>query len=361
MASMTTEELNCVIFVQDTEGHPRQLDDDDNVAPLKIDQRDPPSSYADGPFSPLSPTSPYGYPVSEEQFRYTLGGGENIPFSRSRRSSETALPAPFPPSYTRDRSASVHGHRRHVSSPNSPLAVSGSGPLYNDFLSAPPLHQRQSQPSLQVITDIPFGFHTPPPCSASPGLTPASSVSSPFESPEEFRPQSSGGYSDHSDFAPPHKSNGVDDPYQSSTSLLLQSDPPRGRTLWRFDDDYLTPGPDSRSLSLVSMPNINIDSDFFGLRSPSVAPSTHSDGGLDLASLELNPGVGTSDIFGDIPEQQSSHSVTDTSLPPTPYREQVASDAVARASQSRRTNAANYVSKHNLRSNSSSVFVWFLR
>ncbi|PBK75928.1 hypothetical protein ARMSODRAFT_415919 [Armillaria solidipes] len=296
-----------------------------------------------------------------------MDGGQNIPLGRARRSSETALTAVFPPSFgARDRSASVNGHQRHLSSPATPFAVNRNESFpYSDFLT-PPLYQRHPQPSLQVNTDIPFGFCSPPPGSASPGLTPASSVSSPFASPEEYRPQSSGGYSDHSDLSvvsPPHESNVVDNPYQPSTSLLLHPEDSRGRTLWRLDDDYLTPGSNSRSLSLVSMPNLDdLDHDFFNvIRSPSVAPSTHSDSGIDssdiLAHLDLNPSVVTSDIFGDISEQQTSRLVTDASLSPTSYREQVASDAVARASQSRRTNAANYTcpechqtftAKHNL-------------
>ncbi|KAK0446201.1 hypothetical protein EV421DRAFT_1792990 [Armillaria borealis] len=360
MAGMT-EDISCQIFIEDAEGHHQQLDDDD----LR-DQHDSSSSYTDGSISPLSPASPYGYPVSEEPPRY-MDGGQNIPLGRTRRSSETALTAVFPPSFgARDRSASVNGHQRHLSSPATPFAVNRNESFpYSDFLT-PPLYQRHPQPSLQVNTDIPFGFCSPPPGSASPGLTPASSVSSSFASPEEYRPQSSGGYSDHSDLSvvsPPHESNVVDNPYQPSTSLLLHPEDSRGRTLWRLDDDYLTPGSNSRSLSLVSMPNLgDLDHDFFNIiRSPSVAPSTHSDSGIDssdiLAHLDLNPSVVTSDIFGDIPEQQTSRLGTDASLSPTSYREQVASDAVARASQSRRTNAANYTcsechqtftAKHNL-------------
>ncbi|PBL03344.1 hypothetical protein ARMGADRAFT_12508 [Armillaria gallica] len=295
-----------------------------------------------------------------------MEGGQNIPLGRTRRSSETALTAAFTPSFgARDRSASVNGHQRHLSSPTSPFVVNVNGNEsypYNDFLT-PPVYQRPSQPPLQVNTDIPYGYCSPPPGSASPGLTPASSVSSPFASPEEYRPQSSSGYSDHSDLSvvsPLHESNAVDNPYRSSTSLLLHPEVPRGRPLWRFDDDYLTPG--SRSLSLVSMPNLDdLDHDFLSaMRSPSVAPSTRSDSGIDSSDIfqfDLNPSVGTSDIFGDIAEQQTSRLATDASLPQPSYREQVASDAVARASQNRRTNAANYTcnechqtftAKHNL-------------
>lgn len=344
--------MSCTIFIEDAEGR-HQLDDDDLRDPCDS------SSYTDGSISPLSPASPYTFSVSEESHRY----GQNIPLGRSRRSSETALTAAFTPSFgARDRSASVNGHQRHLSSPTSPF-VNGNEPLpYSDFIAPSPYHTL-SQPSLQVNTDIPFGFCSPPPGSASPGLTPASSISSPFLSPEEYRPQSSGGYSDPdlSVVSPPHESNAVDNPYQSSTSLLLHPEVPRGRSLWRFDDDYLTPGSNSRSLSLVSMPNLSdLDPDFLSaIRSPSVAPSIHSDSGIDssdiMAHFDHNPSVGTSDIFGDIPEQQPSRHATDASLPP--YRGQVASDAVARASQSRRTNAANYTcpechqtftAKHNL-------------
>lgn len=122
------------------------------------------------------------------------------------------------------------------------------------------------------------------------------------------------------------------------------------------------------------MPNLDdLDHDFLSVvRSPSVAPSTHSESGIDSSDIfhfDLNPVVGTSDIFGDIAEQQTSRLATDPSLPPTSYREQVASDAVARASQSRRTNAANYTcpechqtftAKHNLNSKFSSIVVWCL-
>ncbi|PBL03324.1 hypothetical protein ARMGADRAFT_1056524 [Armillaria gallica] len=125
------------------------------------------------------------------------------------------------------------------------------------------------------------------------------------------------------------------------------------------DDE--TPGSNSRSLSLASMPNLDdLDHDFLSvMRFPSVAPTTHSDSGIDSSVIfhfDINPSVGTSDIFGDIAEQKTSRLVTDASLSPTSYREQVASDAVARASQSRRT-AANYTcnechqtftAKHNL-------------
>ncbi len=124
------------------------------------------------------------------------------------------------------------------------------------------------------------------------------------------------------------------------------------------------------------MPNLgDLDHDFLSImRSSSVAPSTHSDSGLDssdvLAHFDLNPSVGTSDIFSDIAEQQTSRLAIDPSLTPTStsYREQVASDAVARASQSRRT-AANhtcpechqtFTAKHNLNSKFSSIVVWCL-
>ncbi|KAK0223474.1 hypothetical protein IW262DRAFT_1268957 [Armillaria fumosa] len=361
-----SEDIRCKIYIEDADGR-HQLDDDD----LK-DPRD--SSYNDGSISPLSPTSPYTYSVSEEPHRY-MGGGQNIPLGRARRSSETALTAAFTPSFgARDRSASVNGHPRHLCSPSSPFAIDRNDSVpYSDFLS-PAIYQSHSQPSLQVNTDIPFGFSSPPPGSASPGLTPASSVSSPFTSPEEYRPQSSSGYSDPNDLSvvsPSHESSAVENPYQSS--LLLHPEIPRGRTLWRFEDDFLTPGSNSRSLSLASMPNLgDLDHDLFNvLRSSSVVPSTRSDSGVDssdiLAHLDLNPSVVTSDIFGDIPEQQTDClSTTDPSLPPTSYREQVASDAVSRASQSRRTNAANYIcpechqtftAKHNLNSKFSSIVV----
>ncbi|KAK0480162.1 hypothetical protein IW261DRAFT_117923 [Armillaria novae-zelandiae] len=353
----------CRIYIEDAEGrHHRHQLDDDNL-------KDPRDSYNDESISPVSPVSPYTYPVSEEPHRYMVGG-QNIPLGRARRSSEAALTAAaFAPSFSaRDRSASVNGHLRHLSSPTSPFAVNGNESFpYTDFLT-PEIYQSHPQPSLQVNTDIPFGLSSPPPGSASPGLTPASSVSSPFTSPEEYRPQSSGGYSDHNDLyvvSPSHETSAVEDPYQSS--LLLHPEVPRGRTLWRFDDDFLTPGSNSRSPSLASMPNLGeLDPDFFNVvRSSSMAPSTRSESGIDssdiLGRFDLNPSVVTSDIFGDIPEQQTNHlsaiSSRDISPTSTSYREQVASDAVARASQSRRTNAANYTcsechqtftAKHNL-------------
>ncbi len=239
----------CTIFIEDAEGR-HQLDDDD-----LSDQRDSSSSYTGTSCSSASmrvtdrpgwfrrvyfsckPASPFGYLVNEEPARY-MESGQNIPLGRTRRSSETALTAAFtPPFGARDRSASVNGHQRHLSSPTSPFAINVNGNesfAYSDFLT-PSLYQRPSQPSLQVNTDIPFGFCSPPPGSASPGLTPASSLSSPFASPEEYRPQSSGGYSDRSDLSvvsPPHESNAVDNPYRSSTSLLLHAEVPRGRPLW---------------------------------------------------------------------------------------------------------------------------------
>ncbi|KAK0236162.1 hypothetical protein EDD85DRAFT_772060 [Armillaria nabsnona] len=360
----------CTIFIEDAEGR-HKLDDDD-----LSDQRDSSSSYTDGSISPLSPASPYGYPVSEEPPRY-MEGGQNIPLGRTRRSLETALTAAFMPSFgARDRSASVNSPQRHLSSPTSPFAVNANGNEsfpYSDFLT-PPLYQRPSQPSLQVNTDIPFGFSTPPPGSASPELIPASPASSPFASPDEYRPQSSSGYSDHDDLSPTREYNADVNPYRSSTSLLLHPEVPRGRSLRRFDDEYLMPGSNPRSLSLASMPNLDdLDHDFLGdMRSPSVAPSTHSDSGIDSSDIfhfDLNPSVGTSDIFGDIAEQQTSRLATDVSLSPMSYREQVASDAVAQASQSRRNNATNYTcnecnqtftTKHNFNSKFSSIVVWCL-
>ncbi|KAK0500206.1 hypothetical protein EDD18DRAFT_1068181 [Armillaria luteobubalina] len=365
MAGMT-EDIRCKIYIEDGEGR-HQLDDDD----LK-DSRD--RSYngtSYGSFPPSSPTSPFTYSVSEEPHRY-MGGGQNIPFGRARRSSETSFTAAFTPSFgARDRSASVNGHPRHLYSPTNPFVTIGNDSVpYSNFLSP------HSQPSLQVNTDIPFGFSSPPPGSASPGLTPASTVSSPFTSPEEYRPQSSGGYSDQNDLSvvsPSHESSAVENPYQSS--LLLHPEISRGRPLWRLEDDFLTSGSNSRSLSLASMPNLgDLDHDFFSvLRSSSVAPSTRSDSGIDssdiLAHLDLNPSVVTSDIFGDIPEQQTDSLSTTDASPSPPYRGQVASDAVARASQSRRTNAANYTcpechqtftAKHNLNSKYPSFVVWYL-
>ncbi|KAK0223481.1 hypothetical protein IW262DRAFT_1367200 [Armillaria fumosa] len=339
----------CKIYIEDADGR-HQLDDDD---------------LNDGSISPLSSASPYTYSVSEELHRY-MGGGQNIPLGRARRSSETALTAAFTPSFgARDRSASVNGHPRHLCSPSSPFAIDRNDSVpYSDFLS-PAIYQSHSQPSLQVNTDIPFGFSSPPPGSASPAVTPASLVSSPFTSPKEYRPQSSSGYSDHNDLSvvpPSHEPSDVKNISQSF--LLLHPEVSHGRPLWRFDDDFLTPGSNSRSLSLASMPNLgDLDHDLLNaLRSSSVAPSTRLDSEIDssdtLAHRDLNPSVVTSDIFDDIPEQQTDClSTTDPSLPPTSYREQVASDAVARAGQSRRTNAANYIcpechqtfaAKHNL-------------
>ncbi|KAK0194034.1 hypothetical protein F5146DRAFT_416108 [Armillaria mellea] len=304
LASMVIEKRSDIIPIEDEEGHPHQLDND-------------------------------GYFVSEEPYRYTKGDQKAtlVSLGGSRRPSEAALTAAFLPLFgARNRPASVNGHQRYPG-PSTGVFPSVNEPsLYSDFLT-PPLYDRLSQPSLQVNTDIPFGFCSTPPGSASPGLTPVASSAS--------------------------------RPYQSSTSLLLHPEVPRGRSLWRFDDDYLTPGSNSRSLSLVSMPNLSdLDPDFLSaIRSPSVAPSIYSDSGIDpsdiMAHLDLNPSVGTSDIFGDIPEQQPSRHATDASLPPTSYRGQVASDAVAWVSQSRpnQTNAANYTclechqtftAKHNL-------------
>ncbi|KAK0500195.1 hypothetical protein EDD18DRAFT_818728 [Armillaria luteobubalina] len=356
-----TEDIRCKIYIEDGEGR-HQLDDDD----LK-DPRD--SSDNDGSFPPSSPTSPFTYSVSEEPHRY-MGGGQNIPFGRARRSSETSLAAAFTPSFgARDRSASVNGHPRHLYSPASPfVTIEKDSVPYSDFLSP------HSQPSLQVYTDRPFGFHTPPSSYSSSGNTPASFVSSPFPSPKEYRPQSSGSYSDQNDLSvvsPSHESSAVENPYQSSP--LLHPEIPRGHPLWRLEGDFLTSGSNSRSLSLASMPNLgDLDHDIFNvLRSSSVAPNTRSDSGIDssdiLAHLDLNPSVVTSDIFGDIPEQQTDRlSTTDASLSPTSYGEQVASDTVAQAGPSRRTNAANYTcpechqtftAEHNLNSKFSANLV----
>ncbi|KAK0446193.1 hypothetical protein EV421DRAFT_1901873 [Armillaria borealis] len=318
LASMVLEKRSDMIPIEDEEGHHHQLDDDDLEK-----KRDSSSSYPDGSVSPLSPATPYGYPVSGEPPRY-MDGGQNIPLGRTR-----------------------------LSSPTTPFAVNRNESFpYSDFLT-PPLYQRHSQPSLQVKnTDIPSGFCTPP----SPGLTHASTASWLSRSSEDGR--------SHSIIVLPTTIIDIlGVPFLDSPSLEWPLEVSRGRTLWRLDDDYLTPGSNSRSLSLASMPNLgDLDHDFFNIiRSPSVAPSTHSDSGIDssdiLAHLDLNPSVVTSDIFGDIPEQQTSRLATYASLSPTSYREQVASDAVARASQSRRTNAANYTcsechqtftAKHNL-------------
>ncbi len=67
------------------------------------------------------------------------------------------------------------------------------------------------------------------------------------------------------------------------------------------------------------MPNLDdLDHDYLSvMRSPSVAPSTHSDSGIDSSDIfqfDLNPSVGTSDIFGDVAEQQTSRLATDASL-----------------------------------------------
>lgn len=349
--------------MQDVDCHLGNLEDgDDSISPKMTHNQLGLSSPFSDSFPPLmNPT----FPSAEDLALYTQG------LLRSRRSSETALTAALPPFAHRERSASINstgGHRRVFSS--SALFANNEGASLaqcNDFLSPHQDYQRQAQPSLQVITDLSYDTCILSPCSASPALTPASSSSSSFGSPEEFRNQRSAlsDYSDSSVVSPPYGCDGTDTVYQTPSSLLFHPDSSRGRTLWR-PDVYLTPSLNSRSPSLASMPNMgDLDHDIFRSREPSMARSIHSDNGIDfltLKQLDLNPVdvspalVATSEIFGT--EQETSHTATDpSSASLTSYREQVASDAVTRASQSRRTNAANYVceqckqtftAKHNL-------------
>ncbi|KAK0469523.1 uncharacterized protein EV420DRAFT_1633946 [Desarmillaria tabescens] len=287
-----------------------------------------------------SPLSPHPTELWAPDAARHLVVPHSIPrrYSESGESSASSLGSSTDmfPGLRRHASASSLGIRRN----DQPISEMLSNVKTLSLEDNPPHHGPASSP---VAASSPYGGNT---AFLIPIQTPAND-GLPFRSPASSAPSSP--ISPSSSLAPPdgragmgnlpsvtlepddgvislpHESNGVDNLHQSSTSTLLHSDPPRGRTLWRFDDDYLTPGPNFRSLSLS-----DIDNDVFGLmRSPSVAPSTHSDCGIDLARLDLNPDVVTSGVFSDIPEQQSSHPAKDALLPPMPYREQVASDAVA--------------------------------